>query len=848
MNDVTSLLHHLYRGGMYGYYWLKQPDAPGQKPRKKTIWFSASQVPPVPRDKAHIYWGVHPTNIIPQREKEGRILPSWAVRAENEEIAAVNCLFADIDAKDFNHDKAAALEHINHLPWPASVLVDSGGGYQVYWLLKDTFVIDSPDAMEYIRGIQAGWGAFVLSDPKARDIARVLRVPGTYNYKAEYGQPRPVQMMHCYLDELYELNDFERYITAAPKIIPVAAAQPAAHSNGNGHHPQQPAAQPGQKYNNTPEDWGQYFLSQAVGRAAAGNRNHTGFWLARQLQSTGMDRTTAERFMLAYASQVPQPPGQQYTPDEAITSLDSAYKKAPLPAPKRNGSSPAAQQQPAAPAATTSSSDAGQQQPCPQQPAGVKESDLIPGTWLPLEVIKKGYDDRELGDVSIMASLFDGKLCYDHTESAWHLWQGHHWCPDNTGVTTWAVAQGVAPQYLHMAADVLTVGDNKTSQAFIERARALQTKNRISNIIALAKDHETFRLSGQEWDKDPMILACSNGVINLGTGEFRPGLPSDYVRSPSPVEWKGINEPCPVFEKFISDIFDGDSQMVDFLGRLLGYGITGLTTEHVLPVFWGEGRNGKTTLLEILGSVLGPELATSSQADALMDLQKIGGGPQPFIYGLRGKRFVWASESNEGRRINAGLVKQLTGGDRISVRTLHSKPIEFKPTHMLILITNHKPHISADDQAIWERVLLVPFTLKFVDNPQPGTNERLKDKNLPAKLTREMPGILAWLVRGCLAWQQHGLQPPALVQAATQEYKDEEDTTGLFLRECTNQQPGNESRAGELYKAYQTWCNESGLNAMSLTAFGKAMKKRFKHKESHGIVYLGVGLLMKPPC
>jgi len=203
---------------------------------------------------------------------------------------------------------------------------------------------------------------------------------------------------------------------------------------------------------------------------------------------------------------------------------------------------------------------------------------------------------------------------------------------------------------------------------------------------------------------------------------------------------------------------------------------------------------------------------------------------------------VWASESNEGRRINEGLVKQLTGGDRLNVRTLHSKPVEFLPTHTLFLLTNHKPHINADGSAIWDRVYLVPYTQRFVDQPK-AENEHQRDPDLRDKLQAELPGILAWLVRGCLEYQSLGLIAPAAIVAATEEYRDEEDTTGMYIAERTISRDGATVKSSKLYQDYAGWCKENGMQPMSVTAFGKWVKKRYKSRKGmNGVFYDGIGL------
>jgi putative DNA primase/helicase len=829
--EVKILLQQLNRGGTHGYYWLKQPDNGQQPGKNKTVWFDTASIADMPAGAVHVYWGVNPTNGIPQRvnKKTGQPHKPWGIRAELGDIAAVNCLFGDFDAKDFAGSKQAAYEHIRYLQLPPSALVDSGGGYQAYWLFREPVIIDSPDTLAAMRELQARWVEYIGSDPGAKDLARVLRVPGSKNYKY---QPAPVvSLLYADLDIPYGLDDFYR-------LLP-QPQQAAAGSNGNG---QQKPSSPGRE--NTPEDWQAHFLQQAIARASRGSRNKVGFWLACQLRDAGISQGLAGNTMERYQQAVNDAKAPYY-PKESMDSLHSAYR---LPA------RPIAQR--AAPSPSTTAGAAGQrvngngnghqpQQPAPAAavPAQISEESLLPSVVLGLKEIHEAWEQQEAGDSHLFAKLFFGKVCYDHTESQWYIWAGHHWEPDHTGIVCWLVARGLAPQYLHGAADALKGGKDELNKELIKRARALQNKKRIDNVLYLAARHEDIRLSGLEWDKNPWLLGCQNGVIDLHTGQLRAGQPADYIRSYSQVTWAGVDAPAPRWEKFIGEIYNEDTALTQFMARLLGYGITGLVTEHIFPILWGEdGRNGKSTMLETLGDVLGDSLSTSSQADALMDLQKQGNGPQPFIYALRGKRLVWASETNEGRRINAGLVKQLTGGDRLNVRTLHSKPIEFKPSYLLLMLTNPKPHISAEDRAIWERVLLVPHTMRFIDNPT-APNERQRDADLKTKLAAELPGILAWLVRGCLEWQRDGLGIPESIKAATDKYRLEEDTTALFYNERCIIKEGLEVKASDLYKEYTDWAKESGINhPMSLTAFGKVCRKRFTAVEKRGIYYQGIGL------
>ena len=274
---------------------------------------------------------------------------------------------------------------------------------------------------------------------------------------------------------------------------------------------------------------------------------------------------------------------------------------------------------------------------------------------------------------------------------------------------------------------------------------------------------------------------------------------------------------------------------------MLGYGLTRSQIEHVLAVLWGEGRNGKDTLLETLINVLG-NLAQPVGAEVLLDGSKNPNAATPHLYAIRPLRLAWVSETNEGARLDTGQVKLLTGGGTITARPLYGKPINFKPGYLLMLVTNHRPHANADDYALWKRLLLIPFTQSFVDDPK-ADNEHKRDPHLKDKLALEAPGILAWLVQGCLNWQKDGLNPPNIVMRATKEYQEEEDLIGHFIEEQCVEGSQMKVKAGDLYNAYKNWAIDYGFKPMSNTAFGNRIGKRFeKDRRNDGIYYIGVGL------
>lgn len=468
---------------------------------------------------------------------------------------------------------------------------------------------------------------------------------------------------------------------------------------------------------------------------------------------------------------------------------------------------------------------------------------------------------NEEGDAELFVELNRGRLIFDHAAGLWFTWAGHHWELDATEQALSKAGEVADIYFAEMGRQaVARIGaekaeDSKTAdaaekleKALSRRARDLHTVRRRQDVLHLARAGAgTLGISGDQWDADPMSLPVLNGVVDLRTGTFRDGKPEDYFRAYAPTPWEGINAPCPTWEAFLCSTFAGDGDLVTFMGRLLGYSITGKTTEAVLPILWGAGRNGKTVLLQAMADSLGGDLAGPLEGEMLLEsrYKRPSGGPSSDLLHLRGKRLTWLSETNENRRLNAGKVKLLTGGDLITGRAPYAKrQITFAPTHKIFLLTNHRPKADAQDSALWHRVLLVPFGMAFLANPDPTKpNERKADKILSEKLKAERPGILAWLVRGCLLWQKEGLKPPESVRAATKEYQDGENTLKIFLQDRCTEGPGQTVRAKEFYQVYRAWAEENGERPFNGNKFGAYMGQMFDFsKDKHGKFYIGVDL------
>ena len=338
----------------------------------------------------------------------------------------------------------------------------------------------------------------------------------------------------------------------------------------------------------------------------------------------------------------------------------------------------------------------------------------------------------------------------------------------------------------------------------LKRIGKLHARQRKENVLTLAAAGDgSLGITGEEWDTDPWVIGCPNGVICLKTGELRQGKPGDYIKTVANTEWTGIDTPCPAWERFLAEVFNGDAEIITYIQTLLGYGLIGDTPLHIIPILWGRGRNGKGTLLEIVKYILGP-YAFKAEAEMLLD-QKSAKAPNAHnsgILALQGKRIVWTSEVDEGRRFNAAKVKELVGGDTLSGRAAYGRDHkEFRPSHLLLLLTNTKPTANSADYALWQRIHLIEFGISFVENPT-GTTEKPADLKLAEKLKAEGPGVLAWMVRGCLRFNREGLKVPDQVRAAVARYRAEEDIIGNFIAERCIEKDSAETPKGVLYQAY----------------------------------------------
>lgn len=414
----------------------------------------------------------------------------------------------------------------------------------------------------------------------------------------------------------------------------------------------------------------------------------------------------------------------------------------------------------------------------------------------------------------------------------WYSWDGRRFAPDAEPDLVRRAIRTVRAMY-HEAADI---EDEKKRTAFSAHIRKTESEPEIRRMVLLAQSDEKIYVPMPEYfDADPMLLNLHNGTLNLKTRELHPHRQEDRITKLAGCAYDS-QATCPTFDAFIHRMLDGDTDMIAFLQRLVGYWITGEIREHVLPIFWGDGANGRSTLIDNLQRLLG-DYASQAPPNLLVLLHHKAHPTE--LTELIGARFVPTVETDRKDALNETLVKTLTGGDTLKARRMYRDFVEFRPTHKLVMVTNHKPRIDGTDYAIWRRVLLVPFNVVIP--------EKERDGHLPNKLATELPGVLNWALRGCLEWQANGLNPPAKVKAATETYRQESDHLATFIDEmCVVKQFARVEKRF-IFLAYDEWCLKNSETPMPKVELGRRLKAiGATDDRSHGKhFWSGIGIAAK---
>lgn len=404
-----------------------------------------------------------------------------------------------------------------------------------------------------------------------------------------------------------------------------------------------------------------------------------------------------------------------------------------------------------------------------------------------------------LSEDSVALAFVEGRrrlLRYDHDAGRWYRWAGTHWQEERTRL---------AFEWVRQLARELAEDDEKNNA----RVRKVSFANGVEKF---AQSDRAFAVISDIWDSDAFLLGTPVGTVDLRTGIMREPDPTDYISKLAAAAPANAAN-CPRWLAFLDESTGGDAAMVRFLQQWCGYCLTGDTREHAFVFCYGPGKNGKSTFIGTVSGILGDYAATAAMTT--FTATRFEQHPAD-LAALRGARMVTASETEEGHNWAEVRIKQLTGGDKISARFMRQDWFSYTPVFKLTVIGNHMPNLRNVDEAARRRINVVPF----IRTP------KQVDKQLSDKLRGEWPGILRWMINGCLDWQANELTPAPAIATATRSYFEDQDLFGQWLEERCCVGEHNTSKSAELFKSWSEFAQASGEQSGSRKTFASMLQRR----------------------
>lgn len=449
------------------------------------------------------------------------------------------------------------------------------------------------------------------------------------------------------------------------------------------------------------------------------------------------------------------------------------------------------------------------------------------------EPIKKSYGLNDTGNAHRFADKFSDNVHYNVDNEKWMLWNGKYWEYD---------IKGKIRDYVDILANDMKQ-DLRYEEDEIRRKIISQNINHIQNnggkkaLLEECQHIGNIPVLNSDFDNDPYLLCAGNMVYDLKNGIPLPfdkklmmsqSISCDIDLENEPVKWL----------KFFGDILENDEEMMNYIRKVLAYCLSGLTREQQMWVFYGDGNNGKSLMLEIFNELMG-SYSVTSRPELLVDSKNSNTSAEE-IARLKGKRVTILEEIKDGDRMNESLVKQLTSGlGKMNGRFLYGNTFEFTMKAKILQASNYKSKVKGIDKGIWRRINLVPLYRDFTN---------VMNKDLRDELMEELPQIAGWLCKGFKLYLEEGLdKKPQKVLNETKEYKEESDIVQTWINENCVVDKGSWTKATDLFEDFVFWCKRNQENILTQTAFGRNMGKKFKRLTySTGKVYSGIKLRVQP--
>lgn len=445
-----------------------------------------------------------------------------------------------------------------------------------------------------------------------------------------------------------------------------------------------------------------------------------------------------------------------------------------------------------------------------------------------VEVPKKHYDMTDTGNARRFFDKFGSIVRYSYNRKKWYYWDGKMWRLDYDGEIK-KLADIICED---IKREAYQEEDEKTQADLLKWANKTASSSGKEAMIKECQHLEIVPASPDDFDAYPDYLNCQNGIVNLRNGELIPHDSNFMMSKICHTDYDQSGKPPVMWLSFLDDITKGNKELQDYIQKSVGYSLTGSTEEQCAYFLYGIGNNGKSTFLDTISDMLGG-YASNSQPETIM-MKKFGdSGAGSDVARLKSSRFVTSEEPTEGVRLNEGLLKQLTGGSKVTCRFLYGDEFEYTPEFKIWIATNHKPIVRGTDFGIWRRIKLIPFEVNI-------PKEKI-DKNLKYKLRKEFPQILRWAVEGCIKWRSEGIDEPEIVMNAVKEYKHEMDLMAGFVEQCVEIDYTEDKivMARDLFQIYIKWAKENNEYEMSSKKFFSEIAKKLpeKGRSSKGIFY-----------
>lgn len=760
-------------------------------PDKRSSWFKnpdeASAYALAQQDK-DVYFGV---GSSPQNLGEKK-------RCRANLIAGIPGLWLDIDVASPEHKKKnilatkdEAMSLLEKIPLKPSIIVNSGHGLHVYWLFDSFWSFANEEERQNAAQLahsfnesfrrlsrEAGFDA-----DSTHDLARVMRVPGTLNLKSA---PTAVSIVEWVPELYYEPEQLHSClsssrVSARKNEIDVDLAM----ENDKGSLVLDPQAL-------LPEDkWKQLQVSNPLVistfchmRKDLQDQSPSAYDMSLAIMATAAGWSDQEIINLLIAHRRHNKADLKLRKNYYLLTLQNARQY-------------------------------------------ISDQHINCKSFQPAQCRRL----TDLGNAERLVDSHGQDLRFCDQKNEWLVWTGQRWSKDDTREVERKAKDTVRSIY-NEAAETL---DQHQRQEISRHALKSESEAKIRAMISLARSESRIVIRPSELDMDPWLFNCENGTLDLRTGRLRELKREDLITKLAAVHYDESAN-APIWLEFIQQVTGDNQELIDYLQRVIGYCLTGITSERSVFILYGSGRNGKSTFLAIIRNLFGG-YAKTIRTETLM-VKKNDTIPTD-LADIMGARFVSAVEPEDGHRLAESQIKILAGGtDSIKVRHLYQNEFEYVPTYKLFIASNHKPIIRGTDNAIWDRIKLIHFGVRIPE-------ENL-DKEMASKLLDELPGILAWAVEGCIKWRHSGLGDPQCIRAATQEYRYEMDSVRGFVSARCEVGASFSLGASELYQNYLDWCKESGNTQLTQKAFGHSLAEQgFKSRRGTAGKHKWLGLKLR---